>query len=212
MVANIYLGDNQAAFDSGKKWDLAIVDPPYGIGHSMLSGASRGSKFDRYKDNVSWDLAPNQKYFDELFGVSQNQIIWGANYFGMTPTKCILIWDKMQEFSGSDFELAWTNFDKPSKAFRMSRVEAYSCGKIHTCQKPVALYKWLLKNYAKEGDTILDTHGGSMSIVLACIDLGFDIDVWELDPDYYAAAKKRIQNHISQLPLFGEPPVINFYE
>jgi site-specific DNA-methyltransferase (adenine-specific) len=185
-----------------KYYNLSIVDPPYGIGHSMLSGASRGSKFDRYKDNVSWDLAPNQEYFDELFRVSKNQIIWGANYFGMTPTKCILIWDKMQEFSGSDFELAWTSFDKPSKAFRMSRVEAYSCGKIHTCQKPVALYKWLLQNYAKQGDKILDTHLGSGSIAIACHQMGFDLTGSELDKDYFEAMQKRIKEETAQKDLF----------
>ena len=83
--------------------------------------------------------------------------------------------------------------------------------RVHPTQKPVALYKWLLKNYAKPGDAILDTHGGSMSIVIACIEMGFDIDIWEKDPDYFAAAKKRIENHVKQLPLFGPVPTINFY-
>ena len=113
-----------------KYFDLAIVDPPYGIGHSLLSGDKRGSKFTREKRHVDWDVKPGEEYFDELFRVSKNQIIWGSNYFEMPPTRCNVIWDKMQEFSGADFELAWTSFDESSKAFRMSRVEAYSGGKI----------------------------------------------------------------------------------
>lgn len=188
-----------------KYFDLAIVDPPYGIGHSMLSGASRGSKFDRYSDSVSWDSLPNQEYFDELSRVSKNQIIWGANYFGFGPSKCVLIWDKIQIFSGSDFELAWTSFDLPAKAFRMSRVEAYSDGKIHPTQKPVKLYRWLLSNYAKQGDKILDTHLGSGSIAIACHEKGFDLTGSELDSDYFAAMQKRLSDSFSQITFdFGK--------
>ena len=185
-----------------KYYSLCIVDPPYGIGHSQLSGTSRGAKFNRHNDSVSWDLAPSKEYFRELFRVSKNQIIWGGNYFDLPPTKCVLIWDKVQEFSGSDFELAWTSFDKPSKAFRMSRVEAYSNGKIHPCAKPVALYKWLLHNYAKQGDKILDTHGGSMSIAIACHQMGFDLTLCELDKDYYEAGINRVKEETAQKDLF----------
>ena len=185
-------------------FDLAIVDPPYGIGHSLLSGESRGSKFIRTERHVDWDVLPMQEYWNELFRVSKHQIIWGGNYFleYLSNTKCFLMWDKMQEFSGSDFELAWTSFDKPSKALRLSRVEAYSKGKIHPTQKPVILYEWLLMNYAKEGDKILDTHLGSGSIAIACHNLGFDLTACELDTEYYNNALKRIEQHQSQLQIF----------
>ena len=185
-----------------KQFDLAICDPPYGIGHSLLSGEKRGSKFVRNERHVDWDVLPIEEYWNQLFRVSKNQIVWGGNYFNLPPTRCNLIWDKIQEFSGADFELAWTSFDKSSKAFRMSRVEAYTDGKIHPTQKPVQLYKWLLKNYAKEGDTILDTHFGSLSIGIACHDLKFDLTAIELDKDYYEMAKKRLINHQKQLTLF----------
>ena len=185
-------------------FDLAIVDPPYGLGNKLVDGgAGRNGKFDKNRDSVKWDKLPNKEYFEELFRVSKNQIIWGGNYFILPPTRCNLIWDKIQEFSGADFELAWTSFDKASKAFRMSRVEAYSKGKIHPTQKPVKLYEWLLMNYAKEGDKILDTHLGSGSIAIACHNLGFDLTACELDKDYYDAAMKRLKQHQNQ-------QVINF--
>ena len=185
-------------------FDLAIVDPPYGIGHSLLSGESRGSKFIRTERHVDWDVLPMQEYWNELFRVSKEQIVWGGNYFleYLSNTKCFLMWDKMQEFSGSDFELAWTSFDKPSKALRLSRVEAYSKGKIHPTQKPVKLYEWLLMNYAKQGDKILDTHLGSGSIAIACHNLGFELTACELDTEYYNNALKRLKQHQAQLQIF----------
>jgi len=184
-------------------YDLAIVDPPYGIGNKLVDGGgTRKAKFDNNRDSVKWDEVPTDDYFKELFRVSENQIIWGSNYFNLPPTRCNIIWDKMQIFTGSDFELAWTSFEKASKAFRMSRVEAYSKGKIHPTQKPVKLYEWLLMNYAKEGDKILDTHLGSGSIALACHNLGFELTACELDKDYFDASIKRINNHVSQQRLF----------
>ena len=185
-----------------KYYSLCIVDPPYGIGHSLLSGEKRGSKFVRTKRHVDWDISPNEDYFVELFRVSKNQIIWGSNYFELPKTRCNLIWDKIQEFSGADFELAWTSFNESSKAFRMSRVEAYSNGKIHQTQKPVQLYKWLLNKYAKAGDTILDTHLGSGSSAIAAHDGGFEFTGIELDEEYYNAAKERLILHQRQLNLF----------
>jgi site-specific DNA-methyltransferase (adenine-specific) len=180
-------------------FDVAIVDPPYGLGKKLVDGgAGRNGKFDKNRDSVKWDKLPNKEYFEELFRVSKNQIIWGGNYFILPPTRCNLIWDKIQEFSGADFELAWTSFDKASKAFRMSRVEAYSKGKIHPTQKPVKLYEWLLMNYAKEGDKIVDTHLGSGSIAIACHNLGFDLTACELDKYYYDAAMKRLKQHQNQ--------------
>jgi site-specific DNA-methyltransferase (adenine-specific) len=199
---------NEDCLDALKKmpdniFDLAIVDPPYGLGNKLVDGgAGRNGKFDKNRDSVKWDILPNSEYFTELMRVSKNQIIWGSNYFELPPTRCNLIWYKMQEFSGADFELAWTSFDKASKAFKMSRVEAYSDGKIHPCQKPVKLYEWLLDKYAKEGDRILDTHLGSGSIAIACHNRGFDLTAYEIDKDYFEATTKRIQDHIAQLTLF----------
>ena len=184
-------------------FDLAIVDPPYGLGNKLVDGGgTRKAKFDNNRESIKWDGLPTNEYFNELFRVSKNQIIWGGNYFNLPPTRCNIIWDKIQEFTGSDFELAWTSFDKASKAFRMSRVEAYSQGKIHPTQKPIKLYEWILMNYAKQGDKILDTHLGSGSIAIACHDYGFDLTACELDKEYYDKAIQRIKNHVSQQKLF----------
>jgi site-specific DNA-methyltransferase (adenine-specific) len=184
-------------------YDLAIVDPPYGLGNKLVDGnASRNSKIRYNRDSIKWDIVPNQEYFNELFRVSKNQIIWGGNYFNLPPTRCNLIWDKMQIFTGADFELAWTSFDKASRAFRMSRIEAYSNGKIHPTQKPIKLYEWILDNYANEDDKILDTHLGSGSIAIACYNRGFNLTAYEVDVNYFEATTKRIQDHIAQLTLF----------
>ena len=188
-----------------KYFDLAIVDPPYGIGNKLVDGGgTRKAKFDNDRHSIKWDdEIPKDEYFKELFRVSKNQIIWGSNYFNLPTTKCNIIWDKMQEFNGSDFELAWTSFDKASKAFRMSRVEAYSQGKIHPTEKPYKLYKWLLDKYAKQGDKILDTHLGSGSIAIACHDYGFELTACELDKEYFDKAMERINNHTAQMKLFA---------
>ena len=193
-MINIYNKDCLEAMKEMKdnQFDLAIVDPPYGIGNKLVDGGgNRKAKFDKNRDSVKWDEVPNDYYFEELFRVSKNQIIWGGNYFNLPPTRCNIIWDKMQIFTGSDFELGWTSFDKSSKAFRMSRVEAYSSGKIHPTQKPVKLYEWLL-----------DTHLGSGSIALACHNLGYDLEGYELDKEYFDNALKRIKQHQAQTTLF----------
>ena len=186
-------------------YELAIVDPPYGIDWmSQVKSVNKGKNWKQYEEK-DWDSSvPTKEYFDQLRRVSSNQIIWGANYYeNMPPTPCWVIWDKIQEFSGASFEMAWTSFKSPAKAFRMARCEAYvGINKIHPTQKPVALYKWLLKNYAKPGDKILDTHGGSGSICIACHDMGFDLDWIELDEDYYNAATKRFNMHTAQGSLF----------
>ena len=187
-------------------FDLAIVDPPYGIGHSLLSGESRGSKFIRNERHVDWDILPKKEYFDELFRVSKNQIIWGGNYFieHLTNTKGMVIWDKMQEFSGSDFEFAWTSFNNPSKAYRKSRVEAYSkMNKIHPTQKPIGLYQFCL-NYASvtKGDKILDTHLGSGSSRIAAKTYDLNFTGFEVDIDYYNKSNKYYEDFVSQLTLF----------
>ena len=151
------------------------------------------------KSNCEWDtLPPTEEYFKEIFRVSKNQIIWGGNYFNLPPTRGIICWDKQQPWENfSQFELAWTSFDKPAKMFRHSNTGGNNnVTKIHPTEKPIVLYKWLLEKYAKPGDKILDTHGGSFSHAIACYDLGFDLDICEKDPDYYKDATDRLNNHI----------------
>lgn len=184
-------------------FDVAIVDPPYGLGNKLVDGgAGRNGKFDKNRNSVKWDILPSGEYFEQLFRVSKNQIIWGSNYFYLPPTRCNLIWDKMQEFSGADFELAWTSFDKASKAFRMSRVEAYSDGKIHPCQKPIKLYDWIIQNYCAEANLILDTHVGSGSSRIASAKAGKQFIGFEIDPEYYEKQEKRFNDWNSQLRMF----------
>ena len=191
-----------------KFYDLAIVDPPYGIEidkHANHGGGKRPIK--KYnKIGKNWDNEiPNKKYFDELFRVSKELIIWGANYFldYLPNTKCMIIWDKMQEFSGSDFELAWTSFSKPSKSYRKSRVEFHNEEtKIHPTQKTISMYRWILSNYATTGMKILDTHGGSMSSAIACDMEGFDLDICEIDSEYFKKGVQRFQQYKSQKRLF----------
>jgi len=192
------------------KYDLAIVDPPYGIG---ASGQMGGANYDRWRNpklteyhDGDWDNEkPNKEYFNHIFDISKDQIIWGGNHFELPPTRGIICWDKVRSGNYSEFELAWTSFDVTSKIFKWlwnGFQKQKPEKRIHPTQKPVQLYKWLLINYAKEGDTILDTHGGSFSIAIACWDLGFDLDICELDTDYFNDAVKRFENHIAQAQLF----------
>jgi site-specific DNA-methyltransferase (adenine-specific) len=185
-------------------FELAIVDPPYGAVELMISG---GGQSKIMRDEMSkWDKRPEQQYFDELRRVSNNQIIWGSNYFidNLPISSRWLCWDKGKLNHFPEFELAWMSFNKPSRMFRYHRVDAYINDmdkKIHPTQKPVKLYEWLLMNYAKEGDRILDTHLGSGSSAIACHNLGFDLVGCELDTDYFKAAQKRLQQHQSQLRI-----------
>ena len=189
-----------------KYFDLAIVDPPYGIGDKFKGGKTGKMNFNEIV-NKGWDKVPSDEYFNELQRVSKNQIIWGANHFiDSMPfgcnSPCWIIWDKMQEFSGAVFEMAWTSFKSPAKAFRMARCEAYvGIEKIHPTQKPVALYKWLLTNYAKKGQKILDTHLGSGSSAIAAHYFGVDFVGCELDKDYFEAAKARFDMATKQLAM-----------
>ena len=186
-------------------FELAIVDPPYGIDWGKQTKSVNTGKNWIQHDYKDWDSsAPKREYFLELYRVSENQVIWGANYFEeMQPTPCWLIWDKIQDFSGATFEMAWTSFKSPAKAFRMARCEAYvGINKIHPTQKPVKLYEWILSNYAKEGDKILDTHLGSGSSAIAAHYGGFDFVGCELDEDYYKAAKERFDSETAQVALF----------
>ncbi len=185
-------------------FELAIVDPPYGIGDKFKGGKTGKMNFNEVVDK-GWDIKPPTKdYFIELQRVSQNQIVWGGNYFldNLQSSRCFIVWDKKisEDFSLAMCELAWTSFDKLAKIYRLSVPKVG--GKIHPTQKPVKLYEWLLMNYAKENDKILDTHLGSGSIAIACHNLGFDLTACELDSDYYNAAMKRIENHKVQQRLF----------
>ena len=182
-------------------FDLAIVDPPYGI----------NIKTRVFNDGKKWDNEiPKKEYFDELFRISKNQIIWGANYFldylGATP--CFVVWDKKMtdKHLMSMSELAWTSFRTKNLIFRQPPVGDrgfYNIdgARIHPTQKSIKLYKWLLNNYAKENDKILDTHLGSGSIAIACHELGFELTACELDPEYYEAAYKRFKEQTAQLRL-----------
>ena len=208
LVSDIYLMDCIEGMKQypDKYFDLACIDPPYGIGHSLLSGEKRGSKFVRTERHVDWDILPTDDFWTELFRVSKNQIIWGGNYFldNLPPTRGMIIWDKIQMFSGADFEFAWTSFDNSAKAFRMSRVEAYgNIDKIHPTQKPISLYDFCFQ-FAKleAGAKVLDTHLGSGSSRIAAYDLNFDFTGFELDPEYIEKSTIRFNNHINQLTLF----------
>jgi len=188
-----------------KAFDLAIVDPPYGIGFSSKKQSNFG-KCGINHEYKGWDEEiPKAEYWEQLFRVSQNQIVWGANYMTeyLKPSRCWISWYKMQEFSTNEFELAWTSFDETCKQFNLSRVQAYAgSNKIHPTQKPVALYQWLLKNYAKEEQTILDTHVGSGSSRIACDKFGCHFTGFEIDKDYFDAQEKRYKEYKSQLNLF----------
>lgn len=204
-MINLY---NQDCLEAMKKMDdnsyeLAIVDPPYGINIA---------KWD------SRDKKPTKEYFVELFRVSKHQIIWGSNYFHLPHSEAWICWHKLKGLNKglgtmSEFELAWTSFDKKATYLGLTYLgntigfdrpkPNYNMKKrIHPTQKPVQLYTWILNNYAKEGDKILDTHLGSGSIAIACHNLGFDLDGYELDVDYFEAASKRLKEHQRQLRLF----------
>ena len=187
-----------------KHFELAVVDPPYGLGKRTTDGGSKKNSQTKFMDDIrrtNWDDAiPTYEYFKELFRVSKNQIIWGGNYFGLPASRTFIIWDKMTYIpTMSQIEQAWTSFDSPA---RICKINSNNPDRIHPTQKPVALYKWLLSNYAKPGDKILDTHLGSGSSRIAAYDMGFDFYATELDKDYFDAQEKRFQNFKSQLKLF----------
>ena len=188
---------------SDKYFDLAIVDPPYGMPKDSTHGSGKLKNRILNNGNVDqWDIKPSSRYFTELFRVSKNQIIWGGNYFNLPGSRGFVIWDKEQPFENfSAAEFAWISFQSVSKIFRLAATRTGDKIKIHPTQKPIALYKWLLTKYAKEGDKILDTHLGSGSIAIACHDLGFDLTACEVDTDYYNAAIKRLTDHQKQLKL-----------
>jgi len=189
-------------------FDLAIVDPPYGIGRSgQTETFTKNPKHKRkHFTDKGWDNeVPDLKYWIELFRVSKNQIVWGANYFSeyLPASMGWVFWDKGQDLSMSDGELAFTSFNRALRRIKINRGQLMlEGGTIHPTTKPIKLYKWLLTNYAKEGDTILDTHLGSQSSRIACYDLGFDFTGFELNEDYFKQGNERFEKHIAQGVLF----------
>lgn len=154
------------------------------------------------KKIISWDYAPNEEYFKELFRVSKNQIIWGGNYFSLPPTRCFLIWEKTnvpENFTMAMAEYAWCSIQGNAKIFKYSAVGQE--GRFHPTQKPIELYQWILSKYAKQGDKILDTHLGSGSSRIACYNGGFDFWGYEIDKEYFEKQEQRFENHTSQLRM-----------
>lgn len=184
-------------------FELAIVDPPYGINAGKMTMGSGKHRFSKDKE---WDsCVPSQDYFNELFRVSKNQIIWGGNYFTkhLDPRPHWILWDKQNpNLSFAEGELAWVNNGDNLRIFKHYSARVEEGGKIHPTQKPQKLYRWCLNRYAKEGDKILDTHLGSGSIAIACYYMGFDLVGSELDPDYYKAMMERIELETAQQELF----------
>jgi site-specific DNA-methyltransferase (adenine-specific) len=205
-----------------KYFELAIVDPPYGSANNDEWDDKRrdrfGGWFNKYKiertggtwskkyqetNNIKhWDIAPTQEYFDELFRISKNQIIWGGNYFELPPTRCFVIWKKLtisEKFSMAMCEYAWCSFNLNAKIFECVPQDPL---RFHPTQKPIPLYKWLLTNYAHKGDKILDTHVGSASSLIACYEMGFEYIAFEIDKDYFDKAQERLQAVKAQVRLF----------
>ena len=240
-MINIYNEDCLPAMRAmpDKSFDLAIVDPPYGInatnmrmghapnrkGNGQYPGESTAVKLKKgrlssgggeLKDrklnrlNCDWDFKrPSPEYFSELFRVSKHQIIWGGNYFDLPATRCVICWDKMQSWENfSQFELAWTSFDKPAAMFRISNTGGANVEpKIHPTQKPVELYKQILKRFAKPGYKILDTHLGSGSHAIACYDIGFELEAYETDSSYYTASIEWLKKRIMKYGPASENPI-----
>ena len=205
MTINLYLGDSLEAMRQmpDKCYDLAIVDPPYGIDtKNAYSGSGKLKKrtLNTDKKIEKWDIAPPVEYFSELERVSKNRIIWGGNYFPLSQYRCFIVWDKMTYIpTMSRVELAYTSYDTPA---RYVQINSNQTDRIHPTQKPVALYRWILEHYAHPGDKILDTHLGSGSIAIACHDYKFHLTACELDKEYFDKAMERINNHMAQQKLF----------
>jgi site-specific DNA-methyltransferase (adenine-specific) len=209
-----------------KFFDLAIVDPPYGINADNFNNGAgyrdhgNGSTSNRVKkgrlnqggsklkgrvlnqSDCSWDSAPPTKeYFHELFRVSKNSVIWGGNYFDLPPTRGVIVWDKMQPWENfSQVEIAWTSFDKPAQLFKYRNTRGRN--KIHPTQKPICLYEWILNKYANKNDIILDTHVGSASSLIACHRTNHRFVGFEIDETYYRDAKKRLDAEMAQMNIF----------
>ena len=204
MTINIF---NRDCLDAMKEmndnaFDLAIVDPPYGIGKKTTQGGygKKGNSLAKFPNHLWDDSIPSAEYFEQLFRVSKNQIIWGANYFPLSQYRGFIVWDKMTYIpTMSQVELAYTSFDSPA---RYVKINSNQKKRIHPTQKPVRLYEWILDKYAKPNWKILDTHIGSGSIAIACHNCGFDLTGFEIDSDYYNDCMKRLNEHQRQLKLW----------
>lgn len=216
VVSEVFLEDcivGMARYPD-KFFDLAIVDPPYGI-HAE-QGTNRASRRQFADKKYGWDSSiPDKAYFSELFRVSKHQIIWGGNYFldriascgHPVDCRCFLIWDKLNpDRCFADGEMAWTSFDQVARIYkaRPQTLNKKDHGKIHPTQKPIDLYRWLLLNYGEADNKILDTHMGSQSSRIAAYQLGFDYYGWEIDKDYFDAGNKRFKDSVPQLDMFDE--------
>ena len=191
-----------------KFWNLAITDPPYGIGANKMTLGNGKKKI--YRGQADWDnTIPSEEYWEQLFRVSKNQVVWGGNYMTefLKPTGAWIFWDKgtgLNDFS--DGELAWTSFDGALRKFFKSWVGANANNgskRIHITEKPIELYRWILSRYAKPNDKILDTHGGSMSSAIACDMEDYSLDICEIDKEYFNAGVKRFENYKRQGVLFA---------
>jgi site-specific DNA-methyltransferase (adenine-specific) len=211
-------------------FDLAVVDPPYGGGctpdandafhgivgrfggrfakylQTEISAERRGCGHNKYDNKINhWDIAPQEEYFDQLFRVSKNQIIWGGNYFELPPTRCFIVWEKLtisEKFSMAMAEYAWTSFNDNAKIFKYAPQGRPGDNRFHPTQKPVALYEWVLSRYAQDNDTILDTHVGSASSLIACRRTNHKYIGFEIDPVYYKKAKDRLDVETAQVNIF----------
>lgn len=206
-----------------KFFELAIVDPPYGGGSSQnvnvggvfssnnelgthFHGRGRSKRYAEMSQNTDirhWDVAPTQEYFNELARVSENQIIWGGNYFDLPPTRCFLVWEKLtisENFSMAMCEYAWTSFNDNAKIFKYAP-QGRKGERFHPTQKPIALYHWIINRYAKKGDKILDTHAGSASSLIACYDTGHQFLGFEIDKYYFDKAIERMEAAFAQTRL-----------
>jgi site-specific DNA-methyltransferase (adenine-specific) len=207
MTSEVYLEDCVSGMKryADNHFDLAIVDPPYGIDINVSIGRRKGDKKSNYHKFAGNDNSiPNEEYFDELFRISKNQIIWGGNYMTeyLTPTPCWLLWDKgfSEEVTFAQFEMAWTSFNSSAKKYNYNTARQQN--RIHPTQKPVALYEWILSKYAKSTDLILDTHLGSGSSRIASYKNGFNFVGFEIDPEYFDKQNRRFHDFKSQLRLF----------
>ena len=181
-------------------FDLAVVDPDFGLNGKISNGGTWASKYKGFDGALGG--VPTKEYFDELFRISKNQVVWGGNYFVnfLYPSRCWLVWDKKARMRTlADCEMAWTSFDKNAKIF--THVRNTSEKRIHICQKPIKLYEWIYTNYSQDGDMILDTHMGSGSSAIAANNIKRSYVGIEINHDYYESAKKRIISHINQLTI-----------
>lgn len=197
-------------------FDLAIVDPPYQLKKSSVQGSGKLKNRTLNRHDMSWDVAPPTEYWKELFRVSKNQIIWGGNYFPLPPCRCFVIWDKQQVWENfSQCEFAWTSFDKPAKLTTISNRGGHIDKVVwHPTCKPIELYAYLLKTFAKPGDKIFDSHLGSGSSRIAAYKMGFDFYACEISKEYYDLQEERFREEclgetklqdgttITQLELF----------